>query len=47
MPDTKLPNQNQNQQNIADTPIDDAFVDTTTETLADILFSQKLLNKNK
>ena len=47
MPDTKLPNQNQNQQNIADTPIDDAFVDTTTETLADILFSQKLLNKNQ
>jgi len=47
MPDTKLPNQNQNQQNIADTPIDDANIDVTTETLADILFTQKLLNKNQ
>lgn len=47
MPDTKLPNQNQNPQNVANTPIDDASIDVTTETLADILFTQKLLNKNQ
>ena len=47
MPDTKLPNQNQNPQNVANTPIDDASIDVTTETLADILFTQKLLSKSQ
>lgn len=47
MPDTKLPNQNQNPQNVAATPLDDTKTDTTTETLADILFTQKLLNKSQ
>ena len=47
MPDTKLPNQNQNPQNVVNTPIDDASIDVTTETLADILFGQKLLNKSQ
>ena len=47
MPDTKLPNQNQNPQNVASTPIDDASIDVTTETLADILFTQKLLSKSQ
>lgn len=47
MPDTKLPNQNQNPQNVAATPLDDTKTDTTTETLADILLTQKLLNKSQ